>query len=58
MVFIEDIYGHSLNVALIESFIRGKSINYDMSVYQVTMASGATHEVCPDEFKKVPVETP
>lgn len=58
MMFIQDIYGHSLNVALIESFIMGKSINYDESVYQVTMASGATHEVSPEEFEKVPVETP
>lgn len=58
MMYIDDIYGHSINVALIESFIRGKSIDYDMSVYKVTMASGATHEVCPDEFLKVPLETP
>lgn len=59
MVFIEDIYGRSINVALIESFFKGRAIDYDDSVvYQVTMASGATHEVSPEEFKKVPVETP
>lgn len=59
MMFIQDIYGNSLNVALMESFIKGKPIGYgEGSVYRVTMASGAKHEVSPEEFKKIPVDTP
>ena len=62
MTFIKDMAGKGLNVALIESFVPNKVLRINTMVhvdaYEVTMASGAKHMVLPEEFKKVPVETP